>query len=398
MGAFVRKPSLVLAGLLTLQGGVVQSEGVKVEPGTRVMPTLSGRVISDSNFYSTSSDEESVTGLIVEPGAVMESNTLRSKLTLAAMGEAGFFDNGSQDNYFDSRIGGDYRYRASTRHRFSGSLYRSNDHDAFGLRRTEGSALRDRSLDEYRVNRAGVGYRFGAYTALINLELSANYVDREYTTNRDEGTRFLDYSATAVTGKTYFNISPKTSLILGATSRDIEYDNTQSGQPEREADERYVFLGAEWNATAKTTGTFSVGSLKREPKATSLEEFSGVAWEAGIEWQPRSTSTFTLDTSRKTDESFLLNSGFVDSRTVEIAWQQQWSVLASTRLGVGQRQQDFEDIGREDDVDFAVAGIDYRIGRNTDFFAHAKYMERDSTLDIRDYDKAVFQIGIKYQQ
>tara|TARA_R100000687_G_scaffold82951_2_gene83930 strand:- start:385 stop:1344 length:960 start_codon:yes stop_codon:yes gene_type:complete len=319
-------------------------------------------------------------------------------LVVGALAEGGFFDSGSEDDYVDSHIYGRYSYRGGTRHRFFLGVAGKDEHDAFGRRRTEGTSLRSQELDEYDQAVGNLSYRYGARDAYFNLELDLNYIDREYTTNRDLGTRFLDHDAFGQAATLYFNASPKTALLFKLGNRDIEYGEVRPGSRDRSANEGRVTVGAEWIASGKTTGRFLVSRVDRDPDSAGFETFSAVGWAANLQWTPRITTTINLTTARETEESFLTNSSFIDTKTISVSWSQQWSRIFSTNVGSTYSDRDFEDINREDDtVAFAVGGT-LQVSKTIDVFAKYQYLDRDSTIFQRIYEKNIAQIGFQYRR
>lgn len=384
---------LVIAGSTPL---LAQPVGMKVDPGLRLYPSLGVHYIYNSNFFATAEDKEFVAGTIVEPAIKLEKKTRRLQLSVTAEAEAADFDNGSEDDYVDAGLSSQFLYQAGTRHRFSGSAGFDEGHDPFGLRRTEGLAIADRKLDEYHIGRASLAYRYGAPNSLLNVAYEISYLEREYDTNRELGTRFLDYDYLQHQGTLYWNYSPKTSAIVRASRRDIEYPVTQAGFPDRTATEDRAGLGLEWLPSGKSSGEFLVGRFKRDPDDPGFEEFSGGFWAIKAEWAPRKTTTLSLVSGRETNESFLLNSSVVDTKGATLNWDQQWNNVMASTLSVGYTERDFEAIGRTDDYASASFKLALRVVQQLFVDFSAAYTDRDSTLNVRDYGQAVFSVGFRY--
>ena len=384
---------LVLAGSSPL---FAQPVGIKVDSGLRAYPSLGVHYIYNSNFFATADDKEFVAGTIVEPAIKLEKRTRRLQLSVAAEAEIVDFDNGSEDDYVDAELASHFQYRAGTRHRFSGSAAYVEGHDAFGLRRTEGLAIADRELDEYYIVRGSLAYRYGAPNSLLNLAYEISYLEREYDTNRELGSRFLDYDYLQHQGTLYWNYSPKTSAILRASRRDIEYPITQAGFPDRTATEDRAGLGLEWLPSGKSSGEFLVGRFRRDPDEQGFKEFSGGFWSLKAEWAPRKTTVLSFISGRETDESFLLNSSVVDTKGATFKWGQQWNSVMGSTLSVGYAERDFEAIARTDDYASASIKLALRVVQQVFIDFEAAYTDRDSTLDVRDYGQAVFIVGFRY--
>ena len=234
--------------------------------------------------------------------------------------------------------------------------------------------------------------------ALFNVQFDLNYIDREYTTNRDRGTRFLDYDRFEQRATLYYNLSPKTAFLVKLSNREIDYPATPSGSPDRAASERRASIGAEWLATGKTTGRIYVGSMRRDPDSDQFNDFSSADWGLNLEWSPRATTTINLTATRESDESFILNSSFIDTKRVSLSWNQFWSRVLSSEVAVSGASRDFEDVGRKDDTTYSEIGLNLQVARESHVFAKMIYADRDSNFDVRNYDKTIFQVGFKYQR
>ena len=384
---------LVLAGISPL---FAQPVGIKVDSGLRTYPSLGVHYIYNSNFFATADDKEFVAGTVVEPAIKLEKETRRLQLSLAAEAEVADFDNGSEDDYVDAELASGFQYRTGTRHRFSGSAAYVEGHDAFGLRGTEGLAIADRELDEYHIVRGSLAYRYGAPNSLLNVAYEISYLEREYDTNRELGTRFLDYDYLQHQGTLYWNYSPKTSAVLRASRREIEYAITQGGFPDRTATEDRAGLGLEWLPSGKSSGELLVGRFKREPDEPGFEEFSGGFWSLEAEWSPRKTTVLSFISGRETNESFLLNSSVVDTKGLILNWDQQWNSVMGSSLTVGYAERDFEAIERTDHYASASFKLALRVVQQIFIDFNAAYTDRDSTLDVRDYGQVVFSVGFRY--
>jgi hypothetical protein len=391
---------VLLCCFLVLAGGsplFAQPVGIKVDSGLRAYPSLEFHYTYNSNFFATADDKVFVAGAVVEPAIKLEKTTRRLQLSVAAEAEVADFDNGSEDDYVDAELATHFQYRAGTRHRFGGSAAYAEGHDAFGLRRTEGLPIAaDRELDEYHIVRGSLVYRYGALNSLLNVAYEISYLEREYDTNRELGTHFLDYDFLQHQGTLYWNYSPKTSAILRASRRDIEYPITQVGFLDRAATEDRAGVGLEWLPSGKSNGELLVGRFKRDPDEPGFEEFSGGFWSVRAEWAPRKTTVLSFVSGRESNESFLLNASVVDTKGATLSWHQQWNSVTSSSVSVAYAERDFEAIGRTDDYASASFKLALRVVQQLFIDFNAAYTDRDSTLDVRDYGQAVFSVGFRY--
>lgn len=402
MFARTKRGVLVLAWApLMVCGGVnaqveMEPQGIDVAPSVRLYPDVGVHYITDDNFFSRpKGEEERVSGTLARAGFAVIDQGRRAKIDLGASVEGADFDSGDEDDYVDSKVYGQIDYGRLGRHNFTVRVSRDDGHDPFGRRRTENLPLENRELDEYHENRGRLSYRFGNPAATINLQYEFLYFEKEYETNREEGTRFLDFTHRENRGTLYYNYSAKTAAVVRVSHRDIDYPLTLAGFPTRDASERRALIGLEWQASAKTNGKIFVGAVERDRDAAGFDDFTGVDWDVRIDWAPRQLTTFSFTAGRDAEESFLLNASFIDTRKFAASWRQQWGHRFASTLGAQYLERDFEDLGREDESIRGTLDLEFAVSRSFSLTARASYYDRDSTEQERKFEKNVFTVGFR---
>jgi polysaccharide biosynthesis protein VpsM len=392
---------LAVCGLLAIAAGASIADepegalGLKVGSGSRLILSLGVSTRYASNYYYQPDNEDSAIGLVVKPSALLLTDRGSFRYQLSGNIEAGGFNlEGDADDYVDGGLGAKFDWQPLTRHQFSGSVGWVSDHDPFGTRRTETLGLLDRKLDRWEQNTASFSYRFGAPQARINLEAEATALDREYTTNR-ASTQFLDYDSTALRGTVYYRISSKTSLLAEVIGADIDYDIVAPGFASRAGDVTRYRVGARWHATGKTTGSLRIGRVERDFDSTVQEDYDEFDWQASIAWEPRMRDRLVFTTGREPEESYLNAASLIDNRFYVLNWEHDWTTMFKTRVGYSINQLDFRGLPREDDVEELSFGFEYKPARRWGVFGELSLQERDSNLDLRDYENTVLSVGLR---
>ncbi|MGH8453062.1 MAG: hypothetical protein ACRESW_00775, partial [Nevskiales bacterium] len=258
-----------MAAAAMLAGVAVSAEeqgalGIKLGPGSRLLLSMDSAVTYYDNYYYTPSNKESAIGLVVKPAAEVAVGRGQLNYSISAVADAAALNlEGDQDDYLDTALSGKFNWAPLTRHQFRGSIYRLDDHDPFGTRRTEGTASATARLDEWAQTGANLVYRFGAPQAKINLEGGIGTMDRSYSTNRSF-TRFLDHDIDTLSGTVFYNVSSKTALVAEVIAADISYDDVAPGSISRAGDLTRYRVGAIWQATGNTSGDIRIGKVERE--------------------------------------------------------------------------------------------------------------------------------------
>lgn len=395
-GACIAGALLLLAGSSAI---AQEALGMKLGPGLRLYPELGFRTLYDTNYFYTPDDKEESFGMLARPalGLVKEGN--RFRLEGGARAEIGEFDTGSEDDYVDAnyRVGGSYT--ATSRHRFRSRASREEGHDPFGLRRTEAPpSLADRELDEYTQDVLSAAYRFGATDARFNLEYEYNDIEKVYDTNRDLGTRFLDLERQEHIGTVFYNHSPRTALLVQGSVRDNTYPHNAAGTVPRDSDETRLRLGVIWQALAKTNARLLLGRLEHDPDASVRDRFTGLDWEAQVDWSPSAKTTYSLNTAREADPSYDLDADFINTRRYTFGWQQRWTGRFRSFLDLSYQEYNFEGIERRDEFYRADLEVHWILTRSFAAVGSVSHLERDSNTPLREFDTEVLTLGFRYRR
>jgi len=353
-----------------------------------LQPRINLSMQSTDNLLNARSQERQTSSLIVNPGLSYEFGTPRLKFLIDLDLEAGRYNNSSADNYEDATILGSVAYQPTSRLRFDAKVSQHWGHDARGTGRTEvATGNLGRTPDRYTQKNFDGSLTYGIAGAKGQLILSAAYLDREYTNNRS-ATRSLDHDETGVGATFKWRVAPKTSLLLEARYRDFDYDTTPVGFATLDSDEQRYFIGAEWEATYKTTGSIRIGRYRKNFDSVVRNDISGGAWEVAVDWKPRSYSTVNLSTGRTTGES----TGIGDVQVTDYyraAWTHGWLDRLSTTLSYDNRDVEYEgDTGRrEDEIDSYRATVNYKMRRWLDLDAGLEHINNDSSTRAFSYDR-----------
>lgn len=364
--------------------------GGQREPG-RVELSLDLNSFYSDNYYYEPDGENEVTGFVAEPRLLLSRAGSRLRGELRAAAELGTFDlPGDVDDYIDTTYGGSLEWQPALAHQFGLSASLAEDHDAFGVDRTENAAVRDRDLDEWRGVRSELRHRYERSGSRFGLETRVAGFDKTYRTNR-AATRFLDYDQAQGQVTALYRISPKTSVLADAVLMDTDFEVAT----DRSGTDRRYRLGLRWQATAKTTGDVRVGRVERDFDLGRFEDFEAVDWQATLGWQPDARNTIGLQSGRRAVESYVNGVGFIDSRYHTLDWTRDWSTRLSSRAAIDFAQLDFYGLERTDDLFSVGLTASYRASRLLSLIGGAKLGSRDSSRAVLDYDRSSAFLGLR---
>ena len=364
-------------------------------PNGLKLSVSSGLFFTD-NFYYQPANTEAGYGLLVRPEAVFTRQTRQVDLALFGRGEYGMFDApGSEDDYLDGITGFRLGATPTLRNRFFVDAAYQLGHDPFGIDRTEDAATTGITLDRWTQVTGSAHYRYGAPGARINAEVGLAKVDKEYTTN-ETATQPLGYGATTVDYALFYNYSPKTAALIDFSRSHVELDapfpsaiDDRSGQLYR------ARVGMRWLATAKTSGDVRVG-YRRRAFDNAPETLEALDWSAGVQWSPTPPMTFELDSARSEQQSYRADAQVIDVRSTALTAARSFTSKTKGRLRLQQTRSTFFGSGRVDDSQGIAVNVERRANSRLTWVADLAYDTRDSTVDVREYDRWSGFVGVRF--
>lgn len=337
----------------------------------------------DDNLFFSNANRKGSAIYMLSPGFRLDARDPNKVLQVAYQGQAARYASSSDDNYFDNAL----------RSQFDWALDRRNfvraGYDYVRSHEPRGSTDRpiESSPDKYRLTTPYVTYAFGTPGAQGRVEVYYSDAMRRYLNNRTF-TGMSDRDTQEYGGAFYWRVMPKTYLLAEGRETNIRYK--ASGSP-LDADERRIYAGVSWEATAATTGTLKFGALKRDFKDESRKDFSGTSWEGLISWHPRTYSRFDFYTARQTNESTGLGN-FILTSVGGVAWTHSWTSYLTTGVDLRYQRDAYQGFDRTDHTQQISLKTGYRFRRWLTLGAEFSRTHRDSNLDSFDYDRNYFLV------
>lgn len=395
-----------LAILVGLGGSALAADrGVQVGP-MRVLPTLGVTLQRDGNVLRTADREISSFVTVVSPGLKVEGGSGASRFVFSYEGEYGRYQEGDlpDSDYNDHQLAASVEIAASDRVRVNAGARHVRGHDRRGEGAQQGVFISD-ELDQFRSTGADVSLSYGAPGARGLLEFTAGTNDLSYRTNRSY-TQFRD-RADQNYGATFgWRVGGRTSVLASVAQRNIDFDRTPVGGVNLDSSERDLMLGVEFEATGMTSGRALVGRVEKDFDDPRLDDFSGLGWTVGLQFQPRTYSVFDLSTQRSTEESDdiinqLTGTAFSVRRMTTLAWTHGWTDQLKTGLDVGVGSVGYRAVGdsgrtlRQDDLRAFGVSASYRFREWLSVGASYRNYDRSSNQERLDYKQDVLLLSFE---
>ena len=315
------------------------------------------------------------------------------KLVLDFLLDAGYFEASTKDNYLDHRWRANFDYNPTSRVFASAFTEYLSSHDGRGKGRAEGgTGITQASQDEWHQWGIGGKFDYGAPTARGRLEFETGYLNKRYDTNR-AFTFSRDRDDYYGAARFFYRIRPKTSLVFEGRTTAFDYTTDAAGVPSLDGIDTVLLTGVTWQATYKTTGFAKIGYNFRTFASDQRDTQSGLDWDVGVDWKPRSYSTVRLETSKSITETNGTGDA-INSSNILLSWEHQWQDRFSTRLNFGYQNSTFEPATREDNTYLMGASANYAFRRWLSLGAGFRHQTSDSTDKKFGFDQNVLEMTL----
>lgn len=338
-------------------------------------PVLQVSTGYDDNFRS-SSDKDSTWFTSIQPSFTLGAAGLKSEYEFTYSFIHDYFHSYSSekstDHFLDARAFFDFNSRnrllLSAGFSDTTSVNEANEPD-----------------DEYRSRGLNALYTFGAETARINLDvgLDLNRTRTQNDINLDKNLNSRQLSTTA-----YYRVSPRTRLLGELRHSKLDYTDDSA----RDSTNRTYLLGAEWEATAFTTGSVRIGRTKKDFKDTSKSDASRNMWELGVVWAPLTYSVFNLSTRSSIEEGDD-GADSIKQQTYNLGWNHDWNGFISTNANYSYIDKKY-DFGRKDKMHDTSIGVNYAIDRWIDLGLSYSYTDNKSTDNNEAYTRNMVMLTL----
>ncbi|GAC12901.1 outer membrane beta-barrel protein [Aliiglaciecola lipolytica] len=233
---------------------------------------------------------------------------------------------------------------------------------------------------------------YGTNASKGQIRLAFDVTKRRFDNNEQA---FRDSDSNKLTGTFFYRVAPKTRLVLESSVDDIDYQNTEFF--DASAKQMRYLLGAEWNATAKSTGIFKIGYQDIDYNNELLNDISGLAFYLDMIWKPNTYSTVKLGADRSTRESAIPGLPSFISETYSVGVEHEFSVKSKISLDYNYRKDDLSSSqDRSDNLSAIEARYTYALKRSWLVYLDYKHKKRHSNLALFDYDSNIYTLGINW--
>ncbi|GEA11483.1 outer membrane beta-barrel protein [Alteromonas sp. KUL49] len=361
--------------------------------GFELFPSVGVGLTHDSNVTRSDTDEiESWKSTISPEFVLVNSYGLDQYQIGYKMTRADYFSS-QEDSFTDHLLTANAVVELDVRNRISLAAEYDDGHDDRGTLFSIGRGETLDSVDTYKNYSVSGTYTYGAPTSKGRIDVTAGYFVTDYDINTD-AYRSRDRDTVNLGTTFYYNVLPATDLTFDVIYNDITYDFALDADNPLDSEETRILVGAEWEGTAQTTGYVKVGNRKKEFKDATRDDFSGLDWQVGVIWAPKTYSTVELTAFTNTNETFG-EGNFIDTDTVQMTWNHEWLDRVSTTFRASHVVDKFTGgTDRQDDNMTFGASLNYQMQRYVLVQLGFDYDERDSNRNEIDFDRNLLTLSV----
>lgn len=382
---------------MVLVGVVVQCANAQ-EPasldigGMDFTPGLATTLRYDDNVTRETDDTVSSWVTFVAPSFRLSRETAKGGVAAVYTLSRGDYFSSQSDNFTDhlATVQGDLAI--NSRHRFAVNGRFADAHEDRGTSLSIGTGNTLARPDRYRASSFAAEYSYGAPSAKGRLELGVEQHNLDY--DGDEvRTQIRDRDKLTLSGRFYYQVAPRTDLVFDLIHQELDYDIALDPSNPLDSDEQQYLLGLRWQTTAATTGFAKLGYQQKSFDSATRQDFNGVDWEVGVDWQPTDYTKVTLTTANDSRETNG-EGNFIQTREFAVNWRHSWLQRLASVVRVDYSKDAFEGTGREDENLRVRVALEYQFRRWLSVDAGYSFDQRQSNRDLIEFDRNLFDIRL----
>lgn len=349
--------------------------------GVALTPTLKIGTAYDDNFRAVERRKDSSWVTSIAPTLTLGGDSGKVAYGLSYTANHEIYHSSRRDDNTDHLIDGNLLLNFDARNRL-----RMNA----GYKKIEETASQGVNVesDKYTNSSYGLGYTFGADSATGQIRLGLNH-DRLRYNNKGVLNADKERNSTAYVGTFLYRVAPRTKALVEGRFTDHGY---VSNKP-LDNKTRALLLGAEWEATAFTTGSFRLGQERKNFDQSGKRSLSKSMWELGVSWSPRTYSTFSLNARGGFDEGSD-GANAINTRSTSLSWNHGWTDRIDTNVSYTRTDQRYQGISRKDKMDNLGIGMTYQMRRWLDVGVGYTYTHKDSNAPGKSYKRNVYGLTL----
>lgn len=376
-----------------------QAEGVINAGGFEIRPTLGLAIGKNNNVGMASAARNSSNLTKLTPKVVVEMPTQGQVYSATYAGTYTRYSTSAIDNYTDHNFGLAAKNDWSTRVNSLVNIDYNKGHD--GRNDTKNVGTPSGFVEHWHTTGIKGMAHYGAEGAQGQFELSAGQVAKRYDSNNSGLTQRLNNDVTSLKGEFFYKVAPATQMIAQIGTATYKYVDPVA-QARADSTELQYMMGVKWEATAKTTGSFRIGQVKKSFKTAGVPSNTNTAWDADVTWSPLTYSNVNFSLHQKAAESNGTGGIAVGGQTnvggsivmqdSNVDWTHEWSSQVKSKLSFGDGVDRYQLSTQVNKRQTYGAKVSYQLNRWLNAGVDYQNTRRNSTLNTLNYTQNIVML------
>lgn len=382
----------VLSGVLPLTA-VAENGTIHLENGVDLTPSVILQYGNNDNLLHAEDSELDTQQSRVSAALLAQFKSGRTEYALEYQSRFGQFQDSSADNYDDHEIQLSIDTVASEYSELEARFFYSRLHEKRGQGLSQGLGATIAEPIEFEDKGAELSWKYSILADKAWLEARVNYLATEFKSDialangKDRGNLTSQLGFHWVTGT-------QSSIFIQGRHTRIDYDDSDNAGPSRDGDDYRALVGVRWQRGELGSGSFGIGYQNKRFDNPLREDFNGLSWEVGVEWNPLERVSFQLDSSRASVEPPL--DGDYIKQVLHIGKVgYDFSEFVTLLFNYRYLDQQYIGIDRNEDTSSYGAELWYEFRPNIMVVLSATREDKNSSLDDFSYDQNVIGLEVR---
>ncbi|WP_297832976.1 outer membrane beta-barrel protein [Pseudomonas sp.] len=344
-------------------------------------PTLNVSERYDDNFRTLPNQVESAWITSVSPTFVIGTQTRNSGYQLEYAADSLTYQDHADADHVNQHFTAKSIMEFDSRNRLSWEL---------GYHRAEETVqtAQPRENDKYTLKNASMGYSFGVLSGMNQIDLLAEYQELRYRNSGDLNAD-KEHDTTSFTATWFHRLGGSTRTLVEVRHSDFNYVLPGSL---RDSTGDAALVGLTRDVSAKVSGSVRVGYERKNFSSAAVNDDSSPTWEVGLDWKPRTYSTFSLKASKKFEEGDD-GSNTVHDTSTRLGWRHTWSPWIASEVNYRYADLQYLGINRDDKLNTYGASMIYSATRWADVTLGYQRWKNDSNDSTQTYTRNVYLLS-----
>lgn len=368
----------------------IEAQAFVTDSGLAITPYYTVAYKYDDNLalVKEGKEKESSDILMLNGGLKFQAERGLDKYALSYFIKTGTYSNSSDDNYVDHELKLLTHFDISERNRLSFKYLFIDEHESRGSGLTEGRGERITEPARYQRNDVSGRYSYGSLKGQGRIKLDLSFDTKDYT-NYKNVTKYSNYERFKYALTYSHKISSASEFFVELSRAEKRFDEYQFISADN--DDHFIYLGASWEISGKTTGYTKLGYENKQFKDDEREDFSGFSWDMGFNFflSEYSQLKFKTSSAAKDPEQ---DGDYLQESKAHLAWEHYWLKRFSSEVFYSYIFDDY--VGnaqkREDDTQQLRLTLAYDFSPWLELRTGYKYEDKTSSLAAYGYEQNIY--------